>query len=445
VSVNALDEKEEGVDSIRSGRNTQRRLAATGAVLALALTALGGTSSAGVARSGARAATPSWAPLFAKYVGVKKVGAANSKLPPITVGWVNAQGGIVQSPESTQAMDAAVKVINTYLGGVAGGHPLKVRKCFVVQQESQGQACAQQMLNDPKVKLIMEGILPFGAVGFHQTNKGKKPVIGYDPISTSSATGKNTYEITAGLFGTDPGEVAYAAGILHAKTVSLLYPEDDPAGVTAAKLFQQIAAGANLKVTAVGFSSTATDLLAPMTAAGVQSTDVSVVFLVNPTVCQAGSKAIDQLHPKRVIALALCLDPAVAKGLGDYPKWTYVSTNESANLPQADKYVAAWLKAISALVPQNPAVFAPFPQLAFGTTLTVVQQINRIGYAKFSSASFAARMKTYTGPSMFGPPNLKFGSVPGLPALGSTAVRLYTYLGNNKWADATGGKWVGGR
>jgi hypothetical protein len=46
---------------------------------------------------------------------------------------------------------------------------------------------------------------------------------------------------------------------------------------------------------------------------------------------------------------------------------------------------------------------------------------------------------------MFGPPNLKWGSVQGLPALGTTAVRLYTYLGNGKWTDATGGKWVGGR
>jgi branched-chain amino acid transport system substrate-binding protein len=431
------------VDSKRSVRSTRRTLAAT--CTALALGALGGTGAAGAARTTAEAATPSWAPLFAKYVGANRVGPANSKLAPVTVGWVNAQGGIVQSPESTLAMDAAVKVINTYLGGVAGGHPLKVKKCYVVQQESQGQACAQQFLNDPNVKLVMEGFLPFGATGFHQTNQGKKPVIGYDPVANASAMAKNTYEITAGLFGTDPGEVAYAAGILHAKTVSLLYPEDDPAGVTAAKLFQQIAAGANLKVTAVGFSSTATDLLAPMTAAGVQTTDASVVFFVNPTVCEAGSKAIDQLHPKHVIALALCLDPAVAGALGDYPNWTYVTTNESANLPQADKYVAAWLKAIATLVPKKPGVFAPFPQLAFGTTLTVAQQLNKLGFARFSSASFAARMKAYTGPSMFGPPNLKFGSVQGLPALGSTAVRLYTYLGKGKWADATGGKWVGGR
>ena len=96
-------------------------------------------------------------------------------------------------------------IVNTYLGGVAGGHPLKFKKCFVVQSESQGQKCAQQFINDPSVKFVLEGVLPFGATGFHQTNKGKKPVIGFNPISTSSATAKNTFEVTAGLFGTDPG------------------------------------------------------------------------------------------------------------------------------------------------------------------------------------------------------------------------------------------------
>ena len=426
----------------RSARKTRRLTAATIGLFAATLAAVGATSSAGIGRSGA---APPWAPVFAKYVGAKKIRPANASLPPVTIGWVNAQGGIVGSPESTAAMNAAVKVVNTYLGGVAGGHPLKVRKCFVVQQESQGQACAQQMLNDRNVKLIMEGFLPFGATGFHQTNKGKKPVIGYNPISNSSATAKNTFEVAAGLFGTSPGEVAYATQILHAKTVSLLYPEDDPAGVTAAKVFQQIAAAAKLRVTAVGFSSTATDLLAPMTAAGTQSTDATVVFLVNPTVCQAGAKAIEQLHVKRVIALALCLDPAVAKALGDFPKWTYISTNVSASLPQADRYVGPWLKAISTLVPKNPAVFAPFSELAFGTTLTTAKLIDQIGFANLSGPTFAARLKAYRGPSMFGPPNLKFGAVPGLSALGTTAVRFYTYLGGGKWHDATGGKWVGGR
>jgi branched-chain amino acid transport system substrate-binding protein len=426
-------------------RAPQGRLQAGSLLLVVAIgLAAAVFAGSGLASTGRSAAPPAWAKVFAKYVGVKTLGRANAKLAPVTVGWVNAQGGIVQSPESTTSIQAAVAVINTYLGGV-GGHPLKLKTCFVVQAESQGQKCAQSMDNDPSVKFVIEGVLPFGSTGFHQTNKGKKPVMGFNPITISSATAKNTYEVTAGLFGTDPGEVSYLVGVLHAKTVSLLYPQDDPAGVTAAKLFQQIAAAANLKVTAVGFSSTATDLLAPMTAANAQSTDASTVFFVNPSVCTAGSKATDQLHVKHVVALALCLDPHVQQALGDYPKWTYVNTGVSANLPKADPYVAAWLAAIAPLGKKNPAVYAPFPELAWGTAMTAAKAINQIGAGKLSPISFRTWIRKFHGPSMFGPPNLKWGSVQGLPALGTTAVRLYTYLGSGKWTDATGGKWVGGR
>jgi branched-chain amino acid transport system substrate-binding protein len=401
-------------------------------------------ASAGVAGTSRGAATPAWAKVFAKYVGVKKLGPANPKLSPVVVGWVNAQGGIVQSPESTVSINAAVGAINLYLGGVGGGHPLRLKQCFVVQAESQGQKCAQSMGNDPNVKFVIEGVLPFGSTGFHQTNKGKKPVIGFNPITVSSAAAKNTYQVTSGLFGTTPGEVTYLADILHAKTASLLYPQDDPAGVTAAKLFEEAAAAAKIEVTSVGYSSTATDLLAQMTAAKAQSTDATVGLLVNPSTCQAGAKAAAQLNVKRVVGLALCLNPNVQAALGDYPKWTYVNTSESANLPKADPYVAAWLTAISPIGKKNPSLYAPFPQLSWGTAMTAAKLINQIGAAKLSPATFKAKMLTYQGPSMFGPPNLKWASVPGLPALGTTAVRLYTYLGNGNWEDATGGKWVGG-
>ena len=77
--------------------------------------------------------------------------------------------------------------------------------------------------------------------------------------------------------------------------------------------------------------------------------------------------------------------------------------------------------------------------------MTAAKAINQIGAAKLSPISFRTWIRKFQGPSMFGPPNLKWGSVQGLPALGTTAVRLYTYLGSGKWTDATGGKWVGGR
>jgi branched-chain amino acid transport system substrate-binding protein len=430
---------------VKAGR--RRRLATLTIAGAIGLTALavGASGSGAAARpSATAAAAPGWVSVFAKYVGVKKIGPANPKLSPVTVGWYNEQGGIVSSPESTVAVNASVSVINKYLGGVGGGHPLKLEECFVVQSEAEGQACAQQFDNNPAIKFVLEGVVTTGPTGFGQTNNGKLPVLGFNPVTTASATAANTYETTSGLFGTDPGEMSYLRGVLHAKTVSLLYPQDDPAGVIAANGIEKLAASEGVTVTAVGFSSTATDLLTPMTAANAQSTDATDVLFVNPAVCEAGAKAATQLGVKHVVSLALCLDPQVQSALGDYPKWTYVSTSESAYLPKEDPYVAAWQAAIKPVAKRDPAVYGSFPLLAYGDAMVAAKLIDQIGASKLTSASFKAAVLKFHGPAMFGPPNLKWGSVPGLPALGSTAVRLYSYLGNNKWKDATGGKWVGG-
>ena len=48
--------------------------------------------------------------------------AANPRLSPVTIGWVNQQGGGLAFPNATLGAQAAVKYINTRLGGIAG-HP----------------------------------------------------------------------------------------------------------------------------------------------------------------------------------------------------------------------------------------------------------------------------------------------------------------------------------
>jgi branched-chain amino acid transport system substrate-binding protein len=431
----------------RSVFRSRLQLSALAAMTAVgvAAAAFASSSVAGPGRAGSASATiPSWAKVFGKYVGVKKFGPANPKLSPVTIGWVNAQGGVVQAPEATVALNTALKVINTYLGGVGGGHPLKAKKCFVVQQESEGQKCAQQFANDPKIPLVLQGNLPIGATGFHNTMAGKKPVVGFNPITVAEATAKNMYDVAAGLFGTQGGFLTYLVDIIHAKNVSWLYPGDDPAAVTGLQVFKAAAEKAGVKVTAAGFTFSSTDLLAAFAAANAQSSDATVLIGPAPNLCIAGSKAADQLKVKNMLSLSLCLTPPVQQALGDYPKWTYIALNESGDLPKADPYVAAWRTAMGALVKNFPTVYGPYGQLTFGTTLTAAKLINQIGAAKLTPATFAAKIKKFHGQSMFGPPHLNFGSVPGLPALGSTAVRFYNYLGNGKWSDATGGKWVGG-
>lgn len=291
------------------------------------------------------------------------------------------------------------------------------------------------------MKFITEGVVSVGSGAFHQTLQGRKPVIGFNPVRIESATATNTYEVGSGSFGGAPGFAAYAKGFLHAKTASLLYPSDDPAGVQSAKNFMAAATRAGIKVTQVGYSSASTDLVPELTAAKAQSTDVTMLLLINASQCTAAARATRDLRIKHVVGLSLCLIPTVAQSLGDFPKWTYVFPNVNAELPAASPYVQPWLDAMKAFGARNTS---PFPQLAFGTIMTDAKLLNQIGKgANFTPAEFEAAIKAFHGPAMFGPPNLNFGSVPTLRALGALAVRMYTYNGHGQWVDATGGKWVG--
>lgn len=414
------------------------------AAVAVALAGCGSSSSSSHTTAAASASTPSastppsWAQTFATYTG-GKLGAANFHLTPIDMGWVNDDGGSVQSPETTTAAEIAVKVINNYLGGI-DGHPLQLVRCSVVTGEEQGQTCAQQFLADPKVHFITEGVMSVGAGDFHQTLDGKKPVIGFNPVRIEEATGKNTYEMGGGSFAGAPGFAAYATDVLHAKTVSLLYPDDDPAGIQSAKNFDAASVHAGLKVTEVGFPSAVSDLVPELTAARSESTDVTMMLLISTSQCTAAARATQELQIKHPVSLSLCLIPQVRSSLGDFPKWAYVFPNVNAEAPGSNPYVAPWLAAMKQYGASNTS---PFPQLAFGTILTEAKLLNQIGKgANFTPAELVSAIKRFPGPAMFGPPGLHYGFDPSLPAIGALAVRVYTYEGGGKWVDATGGQWL---
>ena len=82
---------------------------------------------------------------YQSYVG-GKAGAASSSLPPVTIGFVNQQGGSQSiGPLATTGAQIAVKYINTELGGI-DGHPLVLKTCFIRSAEEEGTTCGQQFL-----------------------------------------------------------------------------------------------------------------------------------------------------------------------------------------------------------------------------------------------------------------------------------------------------------
>src|SRR6478609_5889424 len=152
------------VESLR-----RRRLLAVLAVV----TALTATVSAVAATS---AVSPPQVLNYQLYVGGK--GKANPKLAPITIGFINGQGGPpnFNFPQATHVIEAEVKMINAELGGVHG-HPVRLNECFWAQAEEEGVRCGQQMVNNAGTKAIIFGFVTVGNQSIYSTVKGTKPII----------------------------------------------------------------------------------------------------------------------------------------------------------------------------------------------------------------------------------------------------------------------------
>jgi branched-chain amino acid transport system substrate-binding protein len=366
-------------------------------------------------------------------------GAADASQAPITLGYINDQGGVAGQPEGVIAAKAAVDYVNGELGGV-DGHPLALKPCLIVSGAEQGQQCAQKMLADSSVKLVIVGQDAVGGDAVYRTLAGKLPTYVYEPASASSAKADNTYLTTAGIFGSTPGIITYATQTLKAKSAAVIGATDDPGAVAAVKGIVGGLKAANVQVGQGGFSTSSSSLVAPLVAAGATKADVVVALVTTPPAVIGAAKALAQLHvTKPVLALSFVLNAGVQKGLGDFPKWTFNFTGLNTAVPDADGTVAAYLAAMKQYAPDaETGASAPH---AFGTVLTVTKILNGIG-ADATPAQIADATKAFTGPTFLLPPKIKYGVVPGLPGLGTLQTRFYTYDGGGKWTDATDGQWI---
>ena len=213
---------------------------------------------------------------YLSYVG-GKAGPADKSLPPVTIGFVNQQGGQQQiGPLATNGAQIAVKYINTELGGI-DGHPLVLKTCFIRSAEEEGTTCGQQFLANKSISVIDEGAVAIGDQSFQSTIGTAKPVIvgvAVTPIDAAKPSnivlfGDATHVL--GPFGT------YAQQVLHAKTAALVYP--NIAGITQGAT--AIADGlqkVGIKVKKVGYDESQTDLIGPLTSAGATSADLVIPY-----------------------------------------------------------------------------------------------------------------------------------------------------------------------
>jgi branched-chain amino acid transport system substrate-binding protein len=400
------------------------------AVLVAAVT-LGLTISAGLSFAADKPGGP--VTDYLSYTGGKKAQAHGS---PIVIGWINAQGGNPSFPGATIAAIAAEKYINTELNGVHG-HPLKLHTCYIAQAEEEGKKCGLALANDSNVNVIAYGAVVTGNQSIYATIQGKKPIVIGVSASPVDGNQKNVYILNGdqphvlgpwGTFGRD---------VLKAKTAAIFF--DDQAGsIPAAAATKKGLQDAGIKVTSVGFDPNLTDLLGPLTAAGVASTNM-IVPMVGFQYCVATAKALAQLGAKApVVSNPLCtfIPPPAYPG-GDFPKWIIGAAQSNTAIPTLPD-VKAYLTASGKYGLKATDATNVFAALAWSEVLAIAKIMNAIPANKVNAATIGAAFKAYKGSIVMGPPSINCGFDKSAVAVCNNQTRFDQYLGGGKWKSVSG-------
>jgi len=415
-----------------SSSTTSAASATTTAAATTQTTATTPASTSGSGGAGAQSVTD-----YLSYVD-GKAGPANSSLPPVTIGFVNQQGGSQSiGPLATTGAQIAVKYINTELGGI-GGHPLVLKTCFIRSAEEEGTTCGQQFLADKSISVIDEGAVAIGDQSFLSTIGTAKPVLVGVAVTPLDGARTNTAilfgDVThvLGPFGT------YAAQVLHAKTAALVYP--NIAGITqGATAITDGLEKAGVKVKKVGYSESQTDLIGPLTEAGAQTADMVIPYS-DSSGCVNLAKGLKQLgitDTKKIVSAPLCLNGLVAAGLGgDFPIWSYAIASSLYGDP-TDPGMPAYMKVMAKY--GTPAV-APDPWVivTFGQVLTTAKFLNQVGYGHITPQAVLQTAKAFKGPVALGAPALQCGKYPDAPGICNDRTQFFEYKGKHVFVKTAG-------
>jgi branched-chain amino acid transport system substrate-binding protein len=367
-----------------------------------------------------------------------KAGAANPSLPPVTIGFVNQQGGQQSiGPLATTGAQIAVKYINTELGGI-DGHPLKLSTCFIRSAEEEGTTCGQQFLADKSISVIDEGAVAIGDQSLQSTIGSAKPTIVGVAVTPIDGAKPNNVVLfgdathVLGPFGT------YAKDVLHAKTAALVYPNIAGITVGAQAIADSLkAVGVNVKK--VGYDESQTDLIGPLTTAGAQTADLVIPYS-DSSGCVNLAKGLKQLgitDTKKILSAPLCLNGLVAAGLGgDFPIWSYAIASSLYGDP-TDPGMPAYMKVMAKY--GTPAV-APDPWVivTFGQLLTTARFLNEVGYGNITPTAVLDKAKAFTGPVALGAPALQCGKYPSAPGICNDRTQFFLYKGKHVFVKTAG-------
>ena len=263
-------------------------------------------------------------------------------------------GAIGTAPLVEQGAKMGVAYANAYKGGL-GGHPINLIICENQETPAGGQACANQMVQDKVVAVV----LPFtgqGATEVPTITKAGIPYITLSGASNQELMTPGAYDLTGGYPAT-LGAFALSAKA-HGYSKFAMLVSNVPAAIQGAQLLGSLVfknAGVGFKVIPV---NPGTADVTPQLEAAVSWGADAIGLTGDVTLCSSflkGYQSLGLTKPKYV--LATCLDPSIFSTLGSELGGSYIATTSNATSADDAQY-AAITKQFAPSVSGNPNVSA---------------------------------------------------------------------------------------
>jgi branched-chain amino acid transport system substrate-binding protein len=372
---------------------------------------------------------------------------ADLSLAPVVVGFINQENSVPSFPEASAGINAAVKYVNTELGG-ADGHRVVVKKC-VVKSEEDGQRCGIQMQNDRNVKFVILGVTAVGQKSIYSVLK--KPIVSVSPSTIDDLAAKNAYSYTSGGPGVIAGMGVFTAKYLKAKNVAVVSGNNPAAQQSAQQFLKPLLEQLGVKsvrLVAVPDDATGPNVVSAIQAVGAEKADVLVAFTVL-NLCIAlydGLKSL-AINPT-VVATGLCFGTPMTGHLRDTGSrdpvpdgWYFAAYGYSYFAPTLQGGMSTYVAKIRQYAGRD-VEYTGFAGFAFADLLTSVRFINEIGADRLTSARFAAKARTFRGPMMLSAGAMKCGYSKTFPALCGQKTGIEQYKGGKWLPTAMGGRSI---
>jgi branched-chain amino acid transport system substrate-binding protein len=271
---------------------------------------------------------------------------------PVKVGIITdgGSGAIGTAALVQQGAQMGVAYANAYKDGL-DGHAIDLVTCQNQETPAGGQACANQMVQDKVVAVV----LPFtgeGATEVPTITKAGIPYITLSGASTQELTTPGAYDLTGGYPAT-LGAFALSAKA-HGYSKFAMLVSNVPSAIQGAEELGDLVfknAGVGYKVIPV---NPGTADVTPQLEAAVSWGAKAIGLTGDVTLCSSflkGYQTLSLTEPKYVIST--CLDPSIFSTLGTELGGSYIATTSNATTAD-DALYAAITKKFAPSVSPNP-------------------------------------------------------------------------------------------